>query len=117
MASRVSLVLRQSDGRLLLRIRDDGRGLVDMTPAGEPQHFGVGINGMRARLGQFGGELGSKTSLRGTTVVAVVPLTAQPEVNNKPLEQTAFRARHSRAPPATLPFQGLHPYFIGVPAG
>jgi two-component system, NarL family, sensor kinase len=102
MASRVSLVVRQSAGRLLLRIRDDGRGIVDMTPAGEPQHFGVGINGMRARLRQFGGELDIKTNMRGTTLFAVVPLTEQPEVNNKPLEQTAFRAPHSRAQPATL---------------
>jgi signal transduction histidine kinase len=57
---------------------------------------------MRARLRQFGGELDIKTNMRGTTLFAVVPLTEQPEVNNKPLEQTAFRAPHSRAQPATL---------------
>src|SRR5215204_5550263 len=102
MASRVSLVLRQSAGRLLLRIRDDGRGIVDMTPAGEPQHFGVGINGMRARLRQFGGELSIKTNMRGTTLLAVVPLTAQHEVEKKLADKTAYRAPHSRAPPATL---------------
>src|SRR5215203_853717 len=102
MACRVSLVVRQSAGRLLLRIRDDGRGIVDMTPAGEPQHFGVGINGMRARLRQFGGELSIKTNMRGTTLLAVVPLTAQHEVEKKLADKTPYRAPHSRAPPATL---------------
>ncbi len=32
---------------------------------------------MRARLKQFGGELGIKTKSSGTTLIAVVPLTAQ----------------------------------------
>jgi len=125
MASRVSLVVRQSAGRLLLRIRDDGRGIVDMTPAGEPQHFGVGINGMRSRLRQFGGELSIKTNIRGTTLFAVVPLTARHEVDKKLADKTAYRAPHSRAPHSRAPprrsihdlFQGLHPYFIGVSAG
>src|SRR5215204_6229434 len=95
MASRVSLVLRQSAGLLLLRIRDDGRGIVNMTPAGEPQHFGVGINGMRARLRQFGGELDIKTNLRGTTLFAVVPLSTQHDQDKKLADKTAYRAAHS----------------------
>jgi signal transduction histidine kinase len=37
MASRVSLVLRQSAGRLFLRISDDGTGIADVTAAGEPR--------------------------------------------------------------------------------
>ena len=77
MASRVRLVLRQSAGRLVLRISDNGKGIADVTAAGEPQRFGVGILGMRARLRQFGGELRIKTSPSGTTLVAVVPLTGQ----------------------------------------
>ncbi|MFL5154914.1 MAG: sensor histidine kinase [Microvirga sp.] len=77
MASRVSLVLRQRAGRVLLRVSDNGKGIADATAGGEPQRFGVGIRGMRARLKQFGGELRIKTKSRGTTLVAVVPLTAQ----------------------------------------
>jgi two-component system, NarL family, sensor kinase len=77
MASRVSLVLRQRAGRVLLRVSDNGKGIADATAGGEPQRFGVGIRGMRARLKQFGGELRIKTKSSGTTLVAVVPLTAQ----------------------------------------
>ena len=75
MASRVSLVLRQNAGRLILRISDNGKGIAEVTAAGEPQRFGVGIVGMRARLKQFGGELRIKTKSSGTTLVALVPLT------------------------------------------
>jgi two-component system NarL family sensor kinase len=77
MASRVSLVLRQRAGRVLLRVSDNGKGITDATAGGEPQRFGVGIRGMRARLKQFGGELRIKTKSSGTTLIAVVPLTAQ----------------------------------------
>jgi two-component system, NarL family, sensor kinase len=77
MASRVSLVVRQRAGRVLLRVRDNGRGIADVTTGGEPQRFGVGIAGMRARLQQFDGELRIRTRSSGTTLVAVVPLTAQ----------------------------------------
>jgi len=49
MASRVSLVLRQRAGRVLLRVSDNGKGIADATAGGEPQRFGVGIRGMRAR--------------------------------------------------------------------
>ena len=41
---------------------------------------------MRARLRQFGGELDIKTNMRGTTLFAVVPLTGQPEGDNKPAD-------------------------------
>ena len=77
MASRVSLVLRRRAGHVLLRVSDNGKGIADATAGGEPQRFGVGILGMRARLEQFGGELRIKTDPRGTTLIAVVPLNTQ----------------------------------------
>src|SRR5829696_6344097 len=43
-----------------------------------------------------------KTNMRGTTLVAVVPLTAQHEVDKKLADKTAYRAPHCRAPSATL---------------
>ena len=77
MASRVNLVLRQRAGSVLLRVSDNGKGIAEVTAAGEPQRLGVGILGMRARLKQFGGELRIKKNSSGTTIVALVPLTVQ----------------------------------------
>jgi len=71
----VGLGLRQIAGCWIPRISDDGKGIAEVTVAGEPQRFGVGIVGMRARLKQFGGELRIKTKSSGTTLVALVPLT------------------------------------------
>src|SRR3954447_25757516 len=93
MASRVSLVLRQRAGRVLLRVSDNGKGIADATAGGEPQRFGVGIRGMRARLKQFGGELRIKTKSSGTTLIAVVPLTAQGR-EVKDLVELAGSRRH-----------------------
>src|SRR5215208_7071671 len=93
MASRVSLVLRQRAGRVLLRVSDNGKGIADAAAGGEPQRFGVGIRGMRARLKQFGGELRIKTKSSGTTLIAVVPLTAQGR-EVKDLVELAGSRRH-----------------------
>jgi len=76
-ASRVSLILRQRGGRLVLRVRDNGRGAPESASANGPHRLGVGILGMRARLRQFGGELSIETNSRGTTLLAVVPLTVE----------------------------------------
>jgi two-component system, NarL family, sensor kinase len=101
MASRVSLVLRQRAGRVLLRVSDNGKGIADATAGGEPQRFGVGIHGMRARLKQFGGELRIKTNPGGTTLIAVVPLTARSQDVNELVELADSRpsgARETSAP-------------------
>ena len=89
----MSLVLRQRAGRVLLRVSDNGKGIADATAGGEPQRFGVGIRGMRARLKQFGGELRIKTKSSGTTLIAVVPLTAQGR-EVKDLVELAGSRRH-----------------------
>jgi signal transduction histidine kinase len=96
MASRVSLVLRQRAGRVLLRVSDNGKGIADVTAGGEPQRLGVGIRGMRARLRQFGGELRIKTTSTGTTLVAIVRLTARSRDVNELVEVVDSRPAGAR---------------------
>ena len=61
--------------RVIVRVRDYGRGcpqtLVDSKPTAP---LGVGINGMRERLRQFGGELLLARAEPGTVVEATIPL-------------------------------------------
>ncbi|GAA2871628.1 hypothetical protein GCM10010517_31920 [Streptosporangium fragile] len=68
-ASRIEVTVRAGEASLLLRIRDDGRGL----PAGLVE--GVGSSSMRERAAELGGTL-TRTSgpAGGTTVEAVLPL-------------------------------------------
>jgi signal transduction histidine kinase len=72
-ASRVTARIRLGAERLILRIADDGRGMVEVAHAGSRPRLGVGIPGMRARLKQFGGDL-RIFGVRGVTVLAMVPI-------------------------------------------
>jgi signal transduction histidine kinase len=70
-ARHVSIVLTSDQAAITALIEDDGRGF-DLGAARE----GMGLDGMRERLGLIGGEL--KVESRpggGTTLVAKVPLS------------------------------------------
>lgn len=71
-ASAVEIVLTPSPYGVELEITDDGRGFVV-----EDSH-GFGLNGMRNRLAELGGELTVTSSLGdGTRVLAVIPANSQ----------------------------------------
>jgi two-component system, NarL family, sensor kinase len=76
-AAEVFVCAKLIRGRLVVRIRDDGRGIdkpAHGSTAGRPG-MGVGIPGMRARLRQFGGDLKIESGVSGTSLVAHVPLS------------------------------------------
>jgi two-component system, NarL family, sensor kinase len=77
-ATHVSISLRMTDSVLRLVIADDGRGMCGATGPVETiaARSGVGIPGMRSRLRDFGGSLDIRSSPRGTTLSALVPLDA-----------------------------------------
>jgi PAS domain S-box-containing protein len=63
--------------RVLVRIRDYGKGLPsDLSGKLPSSRLGVGINGMRERLSQFGGHLTVSRAEPGTLVEAKIPLFA-----------------------------------------
>ncbi len=76
-ARSVSVHLWQDGDRLHLEVRDDGKGFLT-GPHGAPKgRSGLGILGMRERVGVLGGELKLESSPgRGTCVSASLPLTA-----------------------------------------
>jgi signal transduction histidine kinase len=69
--------IRRDAGTVRLEISDEGGGLPPGLRQGNKEMsvpVGVGIAGMRERLGQVGGELEIESSDRGTTLRAIVPL-------------------------------------------
>jgi signal transduction histidine kinase len=67
-ASMVNVTVSASDGRVVVRIVDDGDGFDATNVTG-----GFGLTGMRERVGLAGGELELRPSASGTTVAAVLP--------------------------------------------
>jgi signal transduction histidine kinase len=73
-ARSIDVVLDHDGRNLVLKIRDNGKG---MDPMG--QEKGMGLNIMRYRAKMLGGALElERTAGGGTTVVCAVPLPAQP---------------------------------------
>jgi len=73
-ASQVVVDLRQEGGRVVLEVRDDGRGTSDERPAG---HRSLGVLGMTERARRLGGTLTFTSAPgAGTVVQASVPLSA-----------------------------------------
>jgi len=71
-ASRVEVSVTHADGHVLLRVRDDGRGIA---PDEMRKAKSFGILGMRERALMFGGDVDiSGAPGRGTTVSVRVPL-------------------------------------------
>jgi PAS domain S-box-containing protein len=71
-------VIRLSDegDKLQLEVQDDGRGIppekqIALNSSGRA---GVGLRGMRERVGQFGGTLDIRSNHSGTTVMVTLPL-------------------------------------------
>ena len=67
-ASQVDVTVSASDGKVVVRVVDNGEGF-DTTKVGT----GFGLVGMRERVSLAGGELELTPSLSGTTVASVLP--------------------------------------------
>jgi signal transduction histidine kinase len=74
-AQNVSVQLCCRDGEVILEVRDDGNGI----PRRVLQRFqaggaaGIGLTGMRERLGELDGHLEVESSAAGTRILATVP--------------------------------------------
>ena len=74
-AKKASVELEKQNDRIVVRIRDYGKGLpADVIAPNGNNTVGVGIAGMRERIRQFGGELRVSRCEPGTMVEASIPL-------------------------------------------
>ena len=75
-ARRVDILLTENHGSLLLEVQDDGRGFPQIEDRGDssPPHDGLGLQGVRERVGAVGGnvEIESKEG-KGTRIRVTLP--------------------------------------------
>ena len=66
------------DGRVLLRVADDGKGVPQevLSKFRSGAAPGIGLAGMRERLAEFGGEIKVEASTCGSVVEAIIPTNA-----------------------------------------
>jgi signal transduction histidine kinase len=67
----VSVVQRES--QVVVRVRDDGKGVAKRVSELQPDSIGVGIGGMSQRAKEFGGEFRVVNAHPGTIVEVVIP--------------------------------------------
>jgi len=74
-ARRVWITLTQSNGKTLISVRDDGKGIGERVADLQPDSIGVGIGGIRQRTKEFGGEFRIANAKPGTLVEVLIPTT------------------------------------------
>jgi PAS domain S-box-containing protein len=65
--------LKESEGRIMVTVRDDGKGVEEQVIQLRPDSVGVGIGGMRQRVNELGGSLRLANANPGTIVEVVIP--------------------------------------------
>ena len=65
--------VEQRESEIIVRVRDDGKGITRQVSELAPSQIGVGIGGMSQRAKEFGGEFRVKNAHPGTIVEVVVP--------------------------------------------
>ncbi|MEZ4674943.1 MAG: sensor histidine kinase [Caldilineaceae bacterium] len=76
-ADRVTVSLQRQHSRVTLVITDDGHGFDPSSPPHDENH-GLGLLGMRERLGMIGGTLEIRSAIgQGTVIIAHVPIADQ----------------------------------------
>ena len=75
-AKRVWITLSQNNDKIVVAVRDDGKGIGKRIAELQPDSVGVGIGGMKQRAKEFGGELRLTNVHPGTLVELVIPCSA-----------------------------------------
>jgi PAS domain S-box-containing protein len=83
------LSLTETDGQIVVTVRDDGKGIEEPVIQLRPESVGVGIGGMRQRVTELGGRLRLANANPGTIVEVVIPSTHEqrlaPGTTNDPV--------------------------------
>jgi signal transduction histidine kinase len=108
-ATNVTVKLVKDRGFLTIHIRDDGHGIQGDAEASGRVQFGVGIPGMQARVRGFGGDLRIVSGVRGTSVIAAIPLLEDGQ-------DASALADMIETAPEVVPLVTIQPV-AGIPAG
>jgi signal transduction histidine kinase len=76
--------LTKRDGEVVLRVRDDGKGVPEDTMRLRPGSLGVGIAGMKQRVKELGGDLRLRHGEPGTIVEVTIPIPAAAPLQTAP---------------------------------
>jgi signal transduction histidine kinase len=79
-AHHASVQLSKRECEVVLRVRDDGKGVSDATVGLRPGSVGVGIAGMKQRVKELGGDLRLRHGEPGTIVEVTIPLQTTPNL-------------------------------------
>jgi PAS domain S-box-containing protein len=77
-AQKAAVTLSQNNGRVVVTIRDHGKGIADPIAELRPGSIGIGMGGMSQRAREFGGELRVANANPGTLVEVSIPVAAPP---------------------------------------
>ena len=85
--------INERDGRVLVTVHDDGKGIDEQVIQLKPESVGVGIGGMRQRVAELGGRLRLANTNPGTLVEVIVPsrraeLLVQPPADEPQVART-----------------------------
>jgi len=75
-AKKVWITLSQKDEKIVVAVRDDGKGIGKRIAELQPDSVGVGIGGMKQRAREFGGELRLTNVHPGTLVELMIPTSS-----------------------------------------
>jgi len=75
-AQKAWVTLTQRENRVVVMVRDDGKGIANPIAELRPGSIGIGIGGMSQRAKEFGGELRLTNADPGTLVEVAVPVVA-----------------------------------------
>ncbi len=68
-----NVTILQHDGKIVVTVRDDGKGIEEQVVQLRPESVGVGIGGMRQRVTELGGSLRLANANPGTIVEVIIP--------------------------------------------
>jgi signal transduction histidine kinase len=69
----VGITLMQRENEVIVKVQDDGKGVVEGIVELRPGSTGVGIGGMSERAREFGGQLKLTNAHPGTIVEVIIP--------------------------------------------
>jgi signal transduction histidine kinase len=106
-AQKAWVTLTQRETRLVVVIRDDGKGVEAQIAAFRPGSIGVGVGGMRQRAKEFGGQVQLSNANPGTLVEVVLPFHTSSSTEGRITVDPTPQQRHRSSPSVVQISEGI----------